>query len=262
LPGGVVIEGEIIGVDEVGRGSLAGPLVVGAIAIETGVVDGVRDSKLLTESTRYVLADMLIQAATAWKIIVIGEKTIDSEGLDRAWDTGVCRAIAEIRKEVDFNVVLDGNVLPTVGERVMSLVKADSCVYQVAAASIIAKVHRDRMMIAADEKYPGYSFSRNKGYGTKEHLRSLATLGPCPLHRRSFQPVRDPGMQITRAVLKEGVPYWKLRLEQLGDFDANPFANEWEKQTIRDAKYMLDNGQVPTQRDLLFVNAVLRKRAQ
>lgn len=181
----------IAGVDEVGRGPLAGPVVAVAVVLPPGFSLPVDDSKALAARTRERLAEAML----ADPGVEIGMGTIDAEGIDemnilRATHAAMRLALLALPSPPDFALV-DGLPVPGLPVPAEFLVKGDSRSASIAAASIVAKVHRDRFMAAQDGHWPGYGFARNKGYGTAEHLDALRRLGPCPLHRRSFAPVRD-----------------------------------------------------------------------
>ena len=181
----------IAGVDEAGRGPLAGPVVAAAVVLPSDVPElpGVFDSKQLSEAER----EELFEALYALPGIRIGVASADAEEIDRlnilrATHEAMRRAVAKIA-EADF-VLVDG--LPvqfTLPSR--NIVKGDAKCASIAAASIIAKVTRDREMVQLDEIYPGYGFAKHKGYGTAEHLGALKKLGPSPVHRKSFRPVYE-----------------------------------------------------------------------
>jgi len=261
-PSGMSTEiiGDIIGADEVGRGALAGPMCVAAVAIKSGIVPGVRDSKLVAEEDRYRLADEIQEKATAWKIVQMSHTYIDEHGIDAAWDKAMCAVLEEIRKEVDLPVVIDGQDLPTVGHNVRCFPKADMHVYQVGAASLVAKAHRDRYMIRMAEKYPQYMWERNKGYGTKAHLKALQEYGPCEIHRKSFRPVTNPDKPIPRQELEFSEGVAQGLLEQVNNIGENPFASDWEKQFIADIRVKMGRGARLSSRQMFFLQAVSRRR--
>jgi len=179
----------VVGVDEVGRGCWAGPVVAGAVLLDKHIV-GLRDSKKLTKKQRETL-DVKIRAKAL--AIGIGWATageIDELGMTAALRLAMQRAVAEITLPYD-QVIIDGNYnyLPE-NPKASYLVKADDIVPAVSAASIVAKVARDRYMAEAALAYPGYDFERHVGYGTMAHSKALAVLGVCDLHRRSFAPIR------------------------------------------------------------------------
>ncbi len=183
------IGGRVVGVDEAGRGPLAGPVVAAAVWIDRGRCPaGLDDSKALCAARRAVLHDELQAVA------VIGVGVASVEEIDRLnilWATMLAmeRAVAALRCGFD-HVLVDGNRLPRWAHAATAIIGGDALCVSIAAASIIAKVTRDRMMVALDAEHPGYGWARNKGYGTADHARGLAALGVTPHHRRSFAPVR------------------------------------------------------------------------
>ena len=178
------------GVDEVGRGSLAGPVVAACVVLPRGVeLPAVNDSKQLTEKRREELEDELKSLpGLQWGVGVVDVEEIDRLNILRATHLAMRKAVLELGK-VDF-LLVDGNPVPGLPYPSHSEVKGDAKSASIAAASIIAKVTRDRMMVELDAEYPGYGFAEHKGYGTKAHLENLRRLGPSPVHRRSFGPVK------------------------------------------------------------------------
>ena len=190
----------LAGVDEAGRGPLAGPVAAGAVtmapelavALYAGEFAGLTDSKQLTETDRERYFDALVatpgvRVAVGWASVA----EIDTLNILRATHLAMSRAIAALGDPAPEFALVDGlpvRGLPCPHEAV---VKGDSKCFLVSAASVAAKVSRDRMMIELDATYPGYGFAAHKGYGTAEHLEALRRLGPCPEHRRSFRPVAD-----------------------------------------------------------------------
>lgn len=261
-PGGMSTEivGDVIGVDEVGKGALAGPLCVAAVAIRKDLVSGIRDSKLVAEELRYSLADQIKEKALAWKVVQIGNEFIDEHGIDASWDKAMCTVLDEIRKEVDLPAIIDGKQLPTVGHNVRCFPKADMHVYQVGAASLVAKAHRDRYMLGMAEKYPVYKWEKNKGYGVKEHLLALKKYGPCGLHRKSFRPVRRPDKPVPRQELEFDKGKAEKLLDEVDNIGENPFASDWEKQFVADIRVKLGRGTRLSSRQMFFLQAVSRKR--
>ncbi len=181
----------VAGLDEVGRGAWAGPLTVGAVVLAPDRrVNGVRDSKILTASERERVAERLQRRAVSVAIGHASQLEIDQFGLSAALRLAASRALDALAVEPD-TLLLDGNWdfahdRGTVNE---TIVRGDARSSSIAAASIVAKVARDRLLVAADTTHPGYSFASNKGYPTPEHRRALAELGPCELHRRSWRPI-------------------------------------------------------------------------
>ena len=177
-------QGKIIaGIDEVGRGPLAGPVVTACVSIpQDKLVLGVDDSKKLSEKRREALYDQLIAAADYCRTCFLGPEVIDEINILNATKRAMETCGAEFRGVFLIDAV-QGLNLP--GE-IRPIVHGDALSYMIGAASIVAKVARDRYMIELDAKYPMYGFARNKGYGTKEHIEALKKYGPCPEHRRTF----------------------------------------------------------------------------
>ena len=182
----------IAGVDEAGRGPLAGPVVAAAVILNPRrAIDGLADSKALSAARREQLAAEIHARARA---VVIAEADVDEiERLNilHASLAAMARAIAGLSPK-PARVLIDGNRPPPgLGMETVCVVGGDALEPAISAASIVAKVHRDRLMTALAEQYPGYGFERHKGYGTRAHLEALERLGPCPAHRRGFKPVRQ-----------------------------------------------------------------------
>jgi ribonuclease HII len=177
----------VAGADEAGRGPLAGPIVAAAVILGE-VVPGVNDSKLLTERRREALFAQLMDGPHRIGLTVIEPGEIDETGIQRA----NYRALSEsaLQTQADF-VLVDGFQIPGFATPHRKMVKGDRRSQSIAAASIVAKVTRDRIMAALDERYPEYGFSAHKGYGTRRHLEALDVHGPCPAHRRSFAPIAN-----------------------------------------------------------------------
>jgi ribonuclease HII len=189
----------LAGVDEAGRGPLAGPVVAAALVFERdfledeqyGLLKGVNDSKRLSVTQREDLYGFLTGSSrVSFAVGVASVQEIDDRNILRATHLAMGRALAGVKPASDFALV-DG--LPVSGLPCASLavIEGDARSLSIAAASIIAKVTRDRMMVDLDRVYPQYGFSRHKGYGTKAHLHALLHYGPCPEHRRSFRPIRE-----------------------------------------------------------------------
>lgn len=178
------------GVDEAGRGPLAGPVVAAAVILPTdGCIEGLTDSKKMTERKRSLLYDEIVKVAIAYGVGVASVKEIDAMNILQATFLAMRRAVLSI--SVPFEAVLvDGNQDPGLSVPTLPVIKGDQLVSAISAASILAKVTRDRMMIDLEAKYPGYDLAGHKGYGTKVHMAALSSLGPSPCHRRSFRPVR------------------------------------------------------------------------
>jgi ribonuclease HII len=177
----------IVGIDESGRGPWAGPVVVaGVILSEKTKVKELRDSKLLTEEKRKKLFSHIIETCEVF-VEKASSKAIDKEGIFVAVKR-LARKIA-IKSRADFVIMDAFNIdLPDITQK--SLIKGDTKIASIAAASVVAKVTRDGLMDELDQKYPGYGLSENKGYGTKSHQKGLDIWGPCPIHRKSFEPIK------------------------------------------------------------------------
>lgn len=177
----------VCGVDEAGRGPLAGPVCAAAVILPQDLeIEGLNDSKKLTEKRREVLYDVIVREAVAYGIAFADEKEIDKINILQATFLAMRRAVEQL--SVRPNIVLvDGNREPDLGDLpVKTIVKGDSLSANIAAASILAKVTRDRFMLEQDAIYPQYGFAVHKGYGTKAHYAALTQYGACPIHRRSF----------------------------------------------------------------------------
>lgn len=181
----------VAGVDEVGRGPLAGPVVAAAVILDADCpIDGLRDSKQLTEARRVALDVEIRARARAWAIASCTPAEIDEINILQAAMLAMRRAVEALSVVPEF-VQVDGNRCPELNIPVEAIIGGDDCVPCISAASIIAKVHRDAEMKHWHERYPQYGFIRHKGYSTPEHLAALAEHGPCELHRQSFAPVRN-----------------------------------------------------------------------
>jgi ribonuclease HII len=179
----------IAGVDEAGRGPLAGPVVAAAVILPAdAIVPGADDSKKLRPEVREALFDEIRRVSLAYSWGVVRPATIDRINILEATRMAMRRALAALDPPPEA-VLVDGWPVPRLGFRQVALPRADATSLAVACASILAKVHRDRMMVCWDRRYPQYDFAGNKGYGTPAHLSALERHGPCPLHRRSFAPV-------------------------------------------------------------------------
>ncbi len=187
LPDGL----RVAGVDEAGRGPLAGPVVVAAVILDPArPIAGLADSKVLAEAARERLSDQIVAHALAHAVVVGEAAEIDRLNILQATLAGMARALRGLAPAADHALV-DGNRLPKdLPCPATAIVDGDALQPAISAASILAKVARDRLMVALDIRFPGYSFAAHKGYPTPEHLAALGRLGPCPAHRRSFAPVR------------------------------------------------------------------------
>ncbi|RJO67502.1 MAG: ribonuclease HII [Myxococcales bacterium] len=184
----------LIGADEAGRGPLAGPVVAAAVALPDGFrLDGLNDSKQLSEAERLRLFRPILNAARAWAVAFGSPAEIDRDNILRASLNAMARAVAKAEgKGESFDlVVVDGNQALPLNRPQWAVVHGDARCMAVAAASVVAKVVRDLWMQAADRRWPDYGFARHKGYPTSEHRAALARLGPCPIHRRTFRGVRE-----------------------------------------------------------------------
>ena len=184
----------VAGIDEAGRGPLAGPVVAAAVMLDCGGPDApwlklVDDSKVLSPLQRRTAYRHIVDHAEAIGVGAGSPQEIDSNGIVEATRSAMLRAIQNLRVRPEY-LLIDFVELPTSGIPYLALVKGDSRSYCIAAASIVAKVTRDRLMEGADREYPGYGFSRHKGYLTREHQRTLQLHGPSPIHRLSFAPLR------------------------------------------------------------------------
>lgn len=184
----------IAGVDEVGRGPLAGPVVAAAVVLPRDFdVPGIDDSKKLSEKKREYFYEIIRQKAIAWGIGMADHQRIDEINILQATKEAMGEAIGNVQKTLQEHdgaqlehVLLDALTLEAINLPQTGIVKGDSKCISIAAASILAKVTRDRMMVEWNEVYPGYAFDKNKGYGTKAHYEGLHAQGICPIHRRTF----------------------------------------------------------------------------
>jgi ribonuclease HII len=184
----------IAGVDEVGRGALAGPVLAAAVIMPSHVKTpwrkDVRDSKLLSPAQRESLYDPIRETALAVGIGSSDVWTIESLGIVRATELAMEQAVKQLLPRADA-VLIDYMTVPGIKLFQKGVVDGDTLCFSIACASIVAKVTRDRLMEELDRTHPGYMFAQHKGYGTGEHISCLRRLGPSPIHRRTFQPVRD-----------------------------------------------------------------------
>ncbi len=207
--------GPVAGVDEAGRGPCAGPLVVAACLLAPKAYDrlaGLDDSKKLTEAAREELYPVITRLALAWEVVVISAWEIDAIGIHVANIEGMRRAVAGLRQRPGY-VLTDGFRVPGLAAPSLPVIGGDAAAACIAAASILAKVTRDRIMVELDSRHPGYGFAAHKGYNTPEHTAALQRLGPCSEHRRSWRNVRerlglrplDPTVEYAETVLADGV---------------------------------------------------------
>lgn len=178
----------IAGVDEVGRGPLAGPVVCAAVVMpldEESIIVGVDDSKKLSAKKRETLAEEIKKRALAYTIVEVSEKEIDEINILEATKLGMKRAL-ETLSIAPETVLTDGNMTLDITFPQRSIIQGDALSYSIGAASIIAKVYRDKMMDEYAKEYPQYAFDSNKGYGTAAHIQAIKEYGLCPIHRRTF----------------------------------------------------------------------------
>lgn len=181
----------VAGVDEAGRGPLAGPVSVAAVILPKGlIIPHLNDSKKVAPAMREKLYDVIMEKAVAVKQIFVDEQTIDRINILQATMNGMYEAIFALNPQPQ-KVLLDAVQLSELPMPSLSLIKGDAKSASIAAASIIAKVSRDRLMDEYDEKYPEYGFKAHKGYGTAEHVAAIKKYGPCPIHRQSFEPIKS-----------------------------------------------------------------------
>ena len=191
--------GCVIGIDEAGRGPLAGPVVAGAVFIsekdftQIKKIKSVKDSKQLSEKKREeVYSELTKDKRVKWGVGIVSEKIIDRINILEATKLAMVKAVKDLEKKngvkADF-LILDGKMNLNIDIDQESIVKGDDKVFSISAGSIIAKVTRDRLMIKYDKKYPVYNFKKHKGYGTKEHIEAIKREGACEIHRKTFEPV-------------------------------------------------------------------------
>ncbi len=176
----------ICGVDEAGRGPLAGPVCAAAVIMPEGlIIEGVNDSKKLTAKKREKLFDIIKNEAICYSVAFASASEIDEINILNATHLAMTRAVEGLEKVPEV-VLVDGNSLPKWYYDSEAIIKGDAVCHSIACASILAKVSRDRLMLLEAEKYPQYSFENHKGYGTKVHVQALKEHGPCPIHRKTF----------------------------------------------------------------------------
>ena len=185
------ISGLVAGVDEAGRGPLAGPVVAAAVILdELHPIQGLADSKILTAKRRETLFHEIRAKALCFAIAEASVEEIEQFNILQATMLAMRRAVEGLRLKPNM-VLVDGNRLPVLDMRAEAIVKGDATVPAISAASILAKVHRDRWCAEYDQQFPQYGFARHKGYGTAEHLAALTAHGACPQHRKTFRPVAE-----------------------------------------------------------------------
>ncbi len=177
----------ICGIDEAGRGPLAGPVVVASVIMpRDSLIEGVNDSKKVSEKKREEIYKRIIEEAVSYGVGIIDQDKIDEINILNATKLGLTTSIKELEVKPDIILVDALNKIDTLGIPYNSIIKGDAKTYSIAAASIIAKVTRDRIMRQWDEIYPMYGFEKHKGYGTAMHIQAIKEYGLCPIHRRSF----------------------------------------------------------------------------
>lgn len=185
----------VVGIDEAGRGPLAGPVVAGAVVIheEMQIVPEVRDSKKMTQKQRMGAFEKIKDLSTSWGVGIVDSEVIDEIGIQKAVLMAMKKALGTLTRKLKANpdfLIVDGKgVLLIDGYKMQKITKGDQNHYSIAAASVLAKVIRDNLMYEYALKYPDYGFESHMGYGTRYHLDALKRLGPCEIHRKSFRPV-------------------------------------------------------------------------
>lgn len=193
---GQLPQGYVAGVDEAGRGPLAGPVSAAAVVLPVGCeLPGLDDSKRLTEKKRLLLYDLIRERAVDFSIVFVQPAEIDQINILQASMQAMHRAVESLEMTPTM-VFVDGNRCPSWSYRSQAVVKGDSKLQCIAAASVLAKVARDRVMLELDARFPGYGFARHKGYPTRQHFDALQRLGPSEVHRMSFAPVREMSSQV------------------------------------------------------------------
>ena len=181
----------LVGIDEVGIGCLAGPVVAAAVILDpANPIYGITDSKKISEQRRKALADQVMANAADWAIGQASVSEIDQHNILRASHLAMQRAYGDLKSDATL-VLVDGNKSPYFPVESKAVIKGDETVLAIGAASIIAKVFRDSLMEELGKKYPDYDFEKNKGYPTKSHMQTLRAIGPCAQHRNSFAPVKN-----------------------------------------------------------------------
>ncbi len=181
----------IAGVDEVGRGPLAGPVVAAAVILDPDVlIDGLNDSKQLTEKSRQKLFEEIKTKAVAYSYAFVSEAEIDRINIYQASKKAMFEALGKLNPKPEY-VLSDAMPLEGLKIPFKAIVKGDALSASIAAASIVAKVVRDDFMVKMDLKYPGYNFAKHKGYPTPEHLAAIKKIGICKIHRKTFKPVKE-----------------------------------------------------------------------
>lgn len=178
---------KICGIDEAGRGPLAGPVVIASVIMPAdSMIEGVNDSKKVSEKKREILYDKIIEQAISYGVAIIGQDEIDEINILNATKKGLTISLQELTVRPDLILVDALEHIDTLGIPYESIIKGDAKCYSISCASIIAKVTRDRIMREWDKVYPEYNFAQHKGYGTAKHIEAIKQYGLCPIHRRSF----------------------------------------------------------------------------
>jgi ribonuclease HII len=196
----------ICGIDEAGRGPLAGPVVAAAVILDRKRrINGLNDSKQLTEERRDILAARIKERAIAWGVGVASVEEIDTVNIRQANFLAMRRAFDQLGV-APTRVLVDGNDPPPIPCKVTCIIGGDALETCISAASILAKTARDAMMVELCAQYPGYGFSGHKGYGVATHLEALRRLGPSPVHRKSFRPVREAMGIVDEVIMAQQLP--------------------------------------------------------
>jgi ribonuclease HII len=190
----------VAGVDEAGRGCLAGPVCAAAVVLGKARIRGLDDSKKLSALQRDKLYEKITARAQCWSVAFGSVEEIDRINILQASLLAMCRAVASLA-HAPHEALVDGNQPPQLACKVTTVIGGDALHPAIMAASILAKVTRDREMVALHERYPGYGFAQHKGYGTPEHLLALGLMGPSPIHRRTFAPVMQTSFLFAEAVI-------------------------------------------------------------
>jgi ribonuclease HII len=196
----------ICGIDEAGRGPLAGPVVAAAVILDKKRrINGLNDSKQLTEERRDILAIRIKERAIAWSVGIATVEEIDTVNIRQANFLAMQRAFGQLAV-MPTHVLVDGNDPPPIQCKVTCIIGGDALETCISAASILAKTARDAMMVELCAQYPGYGFSQHKGYGAPAHLEALRRLGPSPVHRKSFRPVREAMEAMNTVIIADRLP--------------------------------------------------------
>ena len=175
---------------------------------------------------------------------------------------GIVEVLKAIRTVCKWQAVIDGNQLPSEGDDITAIVKADQSVYCVAAASIVAKAHRDIIMTNASRSYPTYGFEKHKGYGTRDHFAALKKFGPCEQHRKSLRAVQNPDKPIRKEELAYDPKRVETMLNKLGGLEGSSQASDWEKQFVKDVTQKQGRGVPLSSRQMFFLDAIARRRGK